>query len=101
LLRLTAALAEQDPAVTLVLDDVHMLREPEALKELDFVLRNAGPDCESSSPRGWIRCCRCIAYRVAGQLARSGPATLAFSAAEASLLLAERCGALLRMRWTP
>src|SRR4029077_20124953 len=42
LLRLTAALANQDPAVTLVLDDVHMLREPEALKELDFVLRNAG-----------------------------------------------------------
>ena len=42
LLRLTAALAAQDPPVTLVLDDLHLLTEPEVLKGLEFVLRNVG-----------------------------------------------------------
>ena len=42
LLRLTAALAAQDPPVTLVLDDLHLLTEPRVLKELEFVLRNVG-----------------------------------------------------------
>ena len=42
LLGLAAALAAQDPAVTLVLDDLHLLTDPEVLDGLDYVLRNAG-----------------------------------------------------------
>ena len=94
LLRLTAALANQDPAVTLVLDDVHMLREPEALKELDFVLRNAGAGLRVVVTSRMDPLLPLHRYRVAGQLAEIRASDLAFSAAEASLLLAERCGAL-------
>src|SRR5215470_11730848 len=42
-LRLVPALAAQNPPVTLVADDLHVLTEPAVLDELDFVLRNAGP----------------------------------------------------------
>src|SRR5215467_3539422 len=43
LLRLASALAAQDPPVTLVLDDLHLLADPTVLDGLDYVLRNAGP----------------------------------------------------------
>src|SRR5580704_2480698 len=36
--RLTVALAAQDPPVTLVLDDLHLLTDPGVLKGLEFVL---------------------------------------------------------------
>src|SRR5262249_60566384 len=42
LLRLAAVLAAQDPPMTLVLDDCHLLTEPRVLTGLDFLLRNAG-----------------------------------------------------------
>ena len=38
-----AALAAQDPPVTLVLDDLHLLTAPKLLDGLDYVLRNVGP----------------------------------------------------------
>ena len=59
MLWLAAALAAQDPPVTLVLDDLHLLTEPRVLKGLDFMLRNVGPGLRLVVPRGWIRCCRC------------------------------------------
>src|SRR5215472_8265852 len=40
LLRLASALAAQDPLVTLVVDDFHLLTEPRVLRGLDFLLRN-------------------------------------------------------------
>jgi LuxR family maltose regulon positive regulatory protein len=43
LLRLVAALAAQDLPVTLVLDDLHLLTDPQVLDGLDYVLRNARP----------------------------------------------------------
>ena len=43
LARLASALAAQDPPVTLVIDDLHVLTEPAVRDGLDFVLRNAGP----------------------------------------------------------
>ena len=52
LLRLASALAAQDPPVTLVLDDFHLLTEPLVLDGLNFVLRNAGPACAWWSVRG-------------------------------------------------
>jgi LuxR family maltose regulon positive regulatory protein len=42
-LRLAAALAGQDPPVTLVLDDLHLLTDPTALDGLDYLLRKTGP----------------------------------------------------------
>ena len=42
LLRLASVLAAQDPPVTMVLDDLHLLTEPAVLDGLDYVLRNAG-----------------------------------------------------------
>ena len=38
-----AALAAQDPPVTLVLDDLHLMTDPEVLDGLDYALRNVGP----------------------------------------------------------
>jgi LuxR family transcriptional regulator, maltose regulon positive regulatory protein len=43
LLWLVSALAGQDLPVILVLDDFHVLTDPEVMKGLDFVLRNVGP----------------------------------------------------------
>jgi LuxR family maltose regulon positive regulatory protein len=43
LLWLAAALAAQDPPVTLVLDDLHLMTDPEVLDGLDYALRNVGP----------------------------------------------------------
>jgi ATP/maltotriose-dependent transcriptional regulator MalT len=36
------ALAAQDPPLTLVLDDLHLLPDPAVLDGLDYVLRNTG-----------------------------------------------------------
>jgi LuxR family transcriptional regulator, maltose regulon positive regulatory protein len=94
LLRLTAALAAQDPVVTLVLDDLHMLRQPEALKGLDFVLRNAGAGLRMVVTSRMDPLLPLHRYRVAGQLAEIRASDLAFSAAEASQLLAQ-CGSML------
>ena len=43
LLWLAAALAAQDPPVTLILDDLHLLTDPTVVEGLDYVLRNVGP----------------------------------------------------------
>ena len=59
LLRLTAALAAQDPPVTLILDDLHLLTDPGVLKGLSSCCETWGPAYGCWSPRGWIRCCRC------------------------------------------
>jgi len=87
LLRLVAALADQDPAVTLVLDDLHLVTEPEVLDGLDFVLRNVGAGLRVAAASRMDPPLPLHRYRVAGQLAEVRAADLAFSAAEAGLLL--------------
>ena len=88
LLRLAAALAAQDPPVTLVLDDFHVITEPRVLNGLDFLVRNVGPSLRvvissrTDSPLPVHR------YRLAGQLAEIRATDLAFSVDEAGLLLA-------------
>src|SRR5690348_4145619 len=42
LLRLASALAAQDPPVTLILDDLHLITEPKILNGLDFLVRSVG-----------------------------------------------------------
>ena len=92
LLRLVSALATQDPPVILVLDDFHLLTEPEVLKGLDFVLRNVGSGLRmvvSSRADPPLRLHR---YRLAGELTEIRADDLAFNHEEASLLLAQYRG---------
>ena len=87
-LRLTAALAAQERPVTLVLDDMHLLTEPAVLKELDFVLRNAGAGLRLVVTSRMDPLLPLHRYRVAGQLTEIRAGDLAFSMDEAGLLLA-------------
>ncbi len=94
LLRLASVLAAQSPPVMLVLDDVHLLTEPKVLAGLDFLLRNVGPGlrlvvCSRSDPLLPLH-----RYRLAGDLADIRAADLAFTTAEAGLLLAQHGCAL-------
>ena len=88
MLRLAAALAAQDPPVTLVLDDLHLLTDPQLLKGLDFVLRNAGAGLRLAVASRMDPLLPLHRYRVAGQLAEIRASDLAFSTDEAALLLA-------------
>jgi LuxR family transcriptional regulator, maltose regulon positive regulatory protein len=89
LLGLTALLAAQDQPLTLVLDDLHLLTEPGTLKGLDFMLRNAGSCLRVVVTSRMDPLLPLHRYRVAGQLTEIRADDLAFSAAEASLLLAQ------------
>ena len=95
LLRLTAALADLEPAVTLVLDDLHLLTEPGVLKGLDFVLRNVGAGLRLVVASRMDPLLPLHRYRLAGELTEIRAADLAFSADEAGLLLAQHGGGVL------
>ena len=89
LLRLASALAAQDPPLTLVVDDLHVLTEPAVLNELDFVLRNVGPGLRlvvSSRVDPLLPLHR---YRLASELTEIRASDLAFSITEAGLLMAQ------------
>ena len=88
LLRLAAALAAQDPPVTLVLDDLHLLTDPGVLDRLDYVLRNAGAGLRLVVSARMDPPLPVHRYRLAGQLAEIRASDLAFTVAEAGLLLA-------------
>ena len=98
LLRLAAALAGQDPTVTLILDDLHLLTEPQVLKGLDFVLRNAGASLRLAVSSRMDPLLPLHRYRLTGQLAEIRARDLAFSVAEAGLLLAQH-GSSLTADW--
>ena len=75
--------------MTLVLDDFHVITEPRVLNGLDFLVRNVGPSLRvvvSSRTDPPLPVHR---YRLAGQLAEIRATDLAFSVAEAGLLLAQ------------
>jgi LuxR family transcriptional regulator, maltose regulon positive regulatory protein len=94
LLWLVSALAGRDLPVILVLDDFHVLTEPEVLKGLDFVLRNVGPGLRvvvSSRTDPTLRLHR---YRLAGELTEIRASDLAFNIAEAGLLMAQHRGTI-------
>ena len=87
LLGLAAGLAAQDPPVTLVLDDLQRLTDPRLLDGLGYLLRNTGAGLRlvvsaRMDPLPLHR------YRLAGELAEIRSSDLAFSTAEAGLLLA-------------
>jgi LuxR family maltose regulon positive regulatory protein len=88
-LRLAATLAANDPPVTLVLDDLHLLTTPQVLRELDFVLRNGGAGLRLAVSSRIDPLLPLHRYRVSGHLAEIRAADLAFSNAEAGQLLAQ------------
>jgi LuxR family transcriptional regulator, maltose regulon positive regulatory protein len=87
--RLASALAAQDPPVTLVIDDLHVLTEPTVRDELDFVLRNAGPGLRVVISARADPLLPLHRYRLAGELAEIRAGDLAFGTAEAGLLMAQ------------
>ena len=89
LLRFAAALAAQEPPVTLVLDDLHLLTEPRVLKGLDFILRNVGSSLRLAVSSRMDPLLPLHRYRLAGGLTEIRASDLAFSTAEAGLLLAQ------------
>jgi len=88
LLRLASALATQDPPVTLVVDDFHLLTEPRVLNGLDFLLRNAGAGLRLAVGSQAAPLLPLHRYRLAGELAEIRADDLAFTVAEAGQLLA-------------
>jgi ATP/maltotriose-dependent transcriptional regulator MalT len=88
LLWLASALAAQDPPVPLVLDDLHLLTDPQVLGGLDCVLRNAGPGLRLVVSARTDPLLPLSRYRLAGQLAEIRAGDLAFSIAEVRVALA-------------
>jgi LuxR family transcriptional regulator, maltose regulon positive regulatory protein len=89
LLRLASALAAQNPPVTLVIDDLHVLTEPAVRSELDFVLRNVGPGLRVVISSRIDPLLPLHRYRLAGELTEIRASDLAFSTAEAGLLMTQ------------
>jgi LuxR family maltose regulon positive regulatory protein len=89
LLRLTSALAAHDPPVTLVVDDLHLLTEPKVLGGIGFVLRNVRPGLRLVVSSRMDPLLPLHRYRLAGELAEIRAGDLAFSTAEAGLLMAQ------------
>ena len=72
-------MAAQDPPVTLVLDDLHLLTEPKVLDGLDYVLRNAGPGLRLVVSSRMDPLLPLHRYRLAGELTEIRAADLAFT----------------------
>jgi LuxR family transcriptional regulator, maltose regulon positive regulatory protein len=89
LLRFASALAAQDPPVTLVIDDLQLLTEPKVLDGLDYVLRNVGSGLRVLASARMDPLLPLHRYRLAGELTEIRAGDLAFSVAEAGLLLAQ------------
>jgi LuxR family maltose regulon positive regulatory protein len=89
LLRLAAALATQDPPVTLVLDDLHLITEPKILNALDFLVRSVGSSLRLVASARADPLLPVHRYRLTGKLADIQGGDLAFSTDEARLLLAQ------------
>ena len=87
--RLASALATLDPPLVLVLDDLHLLTAPKPLAELAYVLRYARPGLRLVAAARIDPHFPLHRYRLAGELTEIRAADLAFTAAEADLLMAQ------------
>ena len=94
LLQLASVLAAQNPPVSLVVDDLHVLTKLTVLTELDFILRNAQPGLRLVVSSRMDPLLPLHRYRLAGELTEIRASDLAFSTAEARLLLAQHGSAL-------
>jgi LuxR family transcriptional regulator, maltose regulon positive regulatory protein len=86
--RLASVLAGQDPAVVLILDDLHLLSEPDALGGLEYMLRNARSGLRLVAAARAEPQLSLHRYRLAGEMTEIRAADLAFTVAEAALLMA-------------
>lgn len=87
LLRLAAALADQDPPVVVVLDDLHLVSDPQTLAGLAYVLRNARSGLHVLVASRIDPLLPLHQYRLAGELADIRASDLAFSVGEAAVLM--------------
>ncbi len=87
--RLVSALANQDPPVTLIIDDLHLLTESRVLDSLDYVLRNAGSGLRLVVTSRVDPLLPLHRYRLAGQLTEIRFGDLALSVPETGLLMAQ------------
>jgi LuxR family maltose regulon positive regulatory protein len=89
LLRFASAMAVQDPPVTLILDDLHVVTEPKVLDGLGYVLRNAGPGLHLMASSRMDPLLPLHRYRLSGQLTEIRTDDLTFSIPESRLLMAQ------------
>jgi LuxR family transcriptional regulator, maltose regulon positive regulatory protein len=89
LLRFASAMAVQDPPVTLVLDDLHVVTEPKVLDGLGYVLRNAGPGLHLMASSRMDPLLPLHRYRLSGHLTEIRTDDLVFSVPETRLLMAQ------------
>jgi LuxR family maltose regulon positive regulatory protein len=89
LLRFASLMAAQDPPVTLVLDDVHLLTSARVLDGLAYVLRNAAPGLRLVVASRIDPLLPLHRYRLTGELTEIRAGDLAFTTPEACLLMAQ------------
>ena len=89
LLRLVSLIAAQDPPVTLVLDDIHLLTAPRVLDGLAYLRRHAGPGLRLVVASRMDPMLPLHRYRLAGELTEIRAGDLAFTVPEARLLIAQ------------
>jgi LuxR family transcriptional regulator, maltose regulon positive regulatory protein len=89
LLRLVSLIAAQDPPVTLVLDDIHLLTGPKVLDGLAYLRRHAGPGLRLVMASRMDPLLPLHRYRLTGELAEIRAGDLAFTVPEARQLMAQ------------
>src|SRR6266566_419890 len=89
LLRFASLMAAQDPPVTLVLDDVHLLTSAKVLEGLAYVLRHATPGLRLVVASRMDPLLPLHRYRLTGELTEIRAGDLAFTTPEACLLMAQ------------
>lgn len=87
--QIASALEAQDPAVVLILDDLHLLTERRTLDGLEYVMQNARSGlhlvaASRADPRLALH-----KYRLTGEMTEIRGGDLAFTASEAALLMAQ------------
>ena len=90
LVRLASVLAVQDPPVVLVLDDLHLVKDPGTLDALDYVQRNAYPGLHLVVASRVDPLLPLHRYRLTGELTEIRADDLAFNVEESGLLLAHQ-----------
>ena len=89
LLRLASLMAAQDPPVTLVLDDVHLLTSAKVLEGLAYVLKHGSPGLRLVVASRMDPLLPLHRYRLTGELTEIRASDLAFTNQEACLLMAQ------------
>jgi LuxR family maltose regulon positive regulatory protein len=89
LLQFASVIAAQDPPVTLILDDVHVLTRSKVLDGLAFALKHAAPGLHLVVSSRLDPLLPLHRYRLSGELAEIRASDLAFTVPEARQLMAQ------------